>query len=85
MGLAIGQRALGPDQLYREARLRQIGGKVVADLAIVMAGRVQRRNADQILRQPDQRDTPGVDLIHQAGGVYHVHKRSLEPRCGAGQ
>ncbi len=52
--LAVARRAVGTDQLAVPALRTQPGLQVFADLAIQAARRVQRRNADQVLRQADQ-------------------------------
>jgi len=61
-GFAVAGRAMGADQFAGPALRRQPGLQVFADLAIVAARRVQRRDADQIPGQADQVVAAVLDL-----------------------
>ena len=52
--VAVTRRALRPDHLCLKAVAFQAVVQIFADQAIIFARRVQRRDADQILRQGDQ-------------------------------
>ena len=61
IGIAVTRCALGADKLHAEAGRQQPGGQIVADPAVILPRRVQRGNADEILRQADQVLAPGID------------------------
>ena len=49
---------MGADQLDRIAQSRKLGLQIVADLPVAIARRVQRGDADQPLRERDERVAP---------------------------
>ncbi len=54
-----------PDQFDVEAGRGQTLLQIIADIAVVLAGRVERGNAQKVLGQRDQILAPSVDLPDQ--------------------
>ena len=66
--VAVARCALRADEFDAEAGRQQPGCQIVADPAIVLTGRVQCGDADQILRQADQVLAAGIDGKRQRIG-----------------
>ena len=65
--VAVADRALGANQFNGIAGFAQALGEVIADFAVVVPGRIDRRNADQVLRQRDQVVATRVDFGTEPG------------------
>src|SRR6056297_3077389 len=65
MPVAVAGCAMRADHLRREPRLGQPPVQIVAELAIVHARRVQRRDTDQVLRERNQIRLARRDLVAQ--------------------
>ncbi|MPL95501.1 hypothetical protein SDC9_41672 [bioreactor metagenome] len=74
--LAIAGRAGGAQQFDGESLPRQSLGQKLADLAVIAPGWVQRRHADQRLRQRNERVAAVLDLGLETGSDVHAGEAS---------
>jgi hypothetical protein len=66
MAVAVAGRTLGTEQLDVETGLFQTPGEILADVPVEIAGRIERRNANQILGQRHQIIAPRGNLPGQS-------------------
>jgi hypothetical protein len=77
--VAVGGRAVGADHLDGEATVPEARTEDVADLAVIAARRIERRDADEDLRQRNDLVAAGGHGVDQ--GVFGVHARHPAPGC----
>ena len=85
MLVAVAGRALGAEQLDGEAARRQAVADVLADREVVVAGRVDRRDADEVLGQRDEVVAAvgdgGAEFFAEVGG-HGAEAAVLRVNCG---
>ncbi len=84
MGGRVARRALGPDEVHCKALPAEPFGEIVADFQIVAAGRVERGNADQVLRQHDEIIAPRIDFAAEVMVGDGMHEGTVARPAGRG-